>query len=69
MKKQFTAIIVKQGEWYAGSIKEVPGAISQARTIEELRENLKEAIQMVLESDARHLLGVEHTEEQITVEI
>jgi predicted RNase H-like HicB family nuclease len=47
----FTALIQKVPEGYIGFIEELPGANSQAETLEELRENLKEAIQLVLEAN------------------
>jgi predicted RNase H-like HicB family nuclease len=54
----YTAVILKSGDWYAGFIKELPGANSQGKTIEELIENLKEAIQLVIESNIKHTLEV-----------
>jgi predicted RNase H-like HicB family nuclease len=38
---RFTAII-EQGEsgWFVGQIEEVPAAVSQGKTTEELKENL-----------------------------
>lgn len=47
----YTAIIQKVEEGYIGFVEEIPGANTQAATIEEVRENLKEAIQLVLESN------------------
>ncbi|MCX6154613.1 MAG: type II toxin-antitoxin system HicB family antitoxin [Candidatus Kapabacteria bacterium] len=54
MERQFTAQIVKSGDWYAGTIKELSGINSQGRTIAELKENLKEAIQLIIESNIKH---------------
>ncbi|MEO8232695.1 MAG: type II toxin-antitoxin system HicB family antitoxin [Ignavibacteriota bacterium] len=51
MKMSYTAIIQKVEEGYIGFVEEIPGANTQAATIEEVRENLKEAIQLVLESN------------------
>lgn len=53
-----TAIIVKSGKWYAGFVKEVLGSHSQEKTIEEVKENLKEAVKMTIESNEQH--HVEH---------
>ena len=68
---KYTAYIIKEGKWYAGFIKELPGVNTQGKTIEELRENLKEAIQLILESNEKHLLeefsGVEYTKEALVV--
>ena len=50
----YTATIVKSDNWYAGFVKELPGAHSQGKTVEEVKENLKEAITMVIESNYRH---------------
>ena len=40
----FTAIFQKVKEGYIGFVEEIPGANTQAETIEEARENLQEAI-------------------------
>ena len=58
MKKQFTVVYKKRGRWYVGWVEEIPGANSQARTVKSLKENLKEAIGLVLESN-RNVLGQE----------
>ncbi|MEW6636876.1 MAG: type II toxin-antitoxin system HicB family antitoxin [Actinomycetota bacterium] len=46
----FTAIF-ERGEdgWWVATCPEVPGAITQGQTIEEARENLKDAIELMLE--------------------
>lgn len=51
MTMSFTAIIQKVPEGYIGFVEELPGANTQAETIEEIRENLKEAILLVLETN------------------
>lgn len=35
--------------WYVGQLAEVPEVISQAITLEELQENIKDAFAMVME--------------------
>ena len=46
---KFTEIIEKgENGWYVGQVEEVPEAISQGRTIAELKENLIDALQMIL---------------------
>ncbi len=52
MKKEFTLAYKKRGKWYVGWVEEVPGANSQARTLKGLKENLKEAVGLVLESSS-----------------
>jgi predicted RNase H-like HicB family nuclease len=60
MEREFTAIIEKKGRWYIGTIEEIPGVNTQGRTLSEVRKNLKEAIELILESN-RSLLAKEHT--------
>ena len=56
MEYGYTAIIQKVGNgWYMGQCEQIPGAITQGKSIEEVKENLKEAIQLVLESQKEHL--------------
>jgi len=50
MEHTFEATIEKRGRWYIGWIDAVPGAFSQGRTIKEVQENLKEAAQLILET-------------------
>ena len=45
MKRDYTAVIIKSGDWFAGTVKELSGVHSQGKTIEEVKENLKEAVQ------------------------
>lgn len=47
--REFTAVFERDGEWWVGSVLELPGALTQGATIEEARENLKDAIQVYLE--------------------
>lgn len=49
MKNEFTAIIERDGEWYIAYCPEIPGANGQGRTKDEARENLAEAIALILE--------------------
>ena len=48
--EEYTAIY-ERGEdgWWVASCLEMPDAITQGETIEEARENLKDAIQLLLE--------------------
>ena len=52
MHEVFTDIIEKDGDWYIAWCPEVPGANGQGRTIEECREDLGEAIALILEDRA-----------------
>lgn len=47
---KYTAIYEKAGEGgYIGYVAELPGANTQGETIEEVRANLKEAVELLLE--------------------
>jgi predicted RNase H-like HicB family nuclease len=47
----FTAVFVEDPKGgYSAYVEEIPGANSQGETLEEAKENLKEALQMVLET-------------------
>ena len=48
---KFTAVFMSVPEGYIGFVEELPGANTQGDTLEEARENLKEAVQMVLEAN------------------
>ena len=50
MERTVEATIEKRDKWYIGWVDAVPGAFSQGRTIREVQENLKEAVQLILPS-------------------
>ena len=50
MEQTFEVSIEKCDKWYIGWVDAVPGAFSQGRTVKEVEENLKEAVQLILES-------------------
>jgi predicted RNase H-like HicB family nuclease len=56
MTLQFTAVFQKVPEGYIGFVEELPGANTQGATLEEARENLQEAVTMVLAAN-RELIG------------
>ena len=51
MKNQFTAVFEKNDDWWIAYVEELPGANTQGATLEEARENLKDAVAMVLEAN------------------
>ena len=51
MKQQFTAVYKKQGNWYIGWIEEIPGVNTQGKTLKEAKENIREALQLVIETN------------------
>lgn len=49
-KRNFTAVYKKSGKWYLGWIEEIPGVNTQGRTLREAKENLKEALLLIVEN-------------------
>lgn len=49
MELAFTAVFKKVPEGYIAFVEELPGANTQGATLEEARENLREAVELVLE--------------------
>ena len=52
MHNEFTAVIeppTEEDPWYIAYCPEMPGANGQGKTLEEVRENLAEAIALMLE--------------------
>jgi len=68
---QFTAVYEKVPEGYIAFVEELPGANTQGATLEEARENLVEAVQLILEANRelaeRQLVGREVTREPLLV--
>jgi len=57
MKLQLTAVFEQVPEGYIGYVEELPGANTQASTLEEARASLGEAVELVL--DANRVLAEE----------
>lgn len=51
MTNSFTAVYKKSGGWYAAWIEEISGVNTQGKTLKEARENLKEALILVIETN------------------
>jgi len=49
MHNEFTAIFEQDGEWVVAYCPEIPGANGQGRSREEARQNLADAIALILE--------------------
>jgi len=68
---ELTAVFLKVPEGYIGFVEELPGANTQGETLEEARENLQEAVALVLEANRtlaeELLLGQEVIRETLTI--
>jgi predicted RNase H-like HicB family nuclease len=61
MYNEFTATIEQDEEWFIAYCPEITGANGQGRTAEESRENLAEAIRLILEDRREDALrGLPH---------
>jgi len=71
MANTFTAVYQQDGDWVIAYVEELPGANSQGRTLEEARENLREAVELILlcnrESAEKELAGANFVRELITI--
>ena len=71
MEAEFTAVYRKVPEGFIAFAEELPGANTQAATLEEARQNLAEAIQLVLEANRalaeEELAGIDAIREPIKV--
>jgi predicted RNase H-like HicB family nuclease len=56
---KLTAAYKQVGDWWAAWAEEIPGVNTQGKTLEEARENLKDALRMVLQAN-RELAEKEH---------
>lgn len=49
---KFTAVIEKgESGWFVGQIEEIPAAISQGETIEEVKANLLDALRLIMDTN------------------
>ncbi len=62
MELKLTTVFKKVPEGYIAFVEELPGANTQGATLEEARENLREAIELVMEANRE--LAEEGLEEQ-----
>ncbi len=62
-----TAVFIKVPEGYIGFVEELPGANTQGDTLEEARENLQEAVALILEAN-RELAELSIVGQEVTKE-
>ena len=69
---KLTAIYMQVPEGYIAFVEEMPGANTQGDTIEEARENLRQAVGLVLEANRelaeKFLLGRQVTRESFALQ-
>ena len=72
MENSYTAVFQKTEDWWIAFVEELPGANTQGRTIDEARENLKEAVELILKSNRelseRELIGKHVIREELRIQ-
>jgi predicted RNase H-like HicB family nuclease len=51
MVNQYTGVFEQVGSWWIGHVEELPGCNVQETTLEEARESLKEAVQLIVQAN------------------
>ena len=71
MENRFSAVFRKEGDVWMAYVEELPGANTQGATLEEARENLREAVALVLQANRElaesEIRGTEVIRERISV--
>ena len=71
--EKFTAVFEQDGDWWIGYLEELPGANTQGRTLDEARENLKDAVRLLIaanrELTRRELQGKTIIREELVVTV
>lgn len=65
--RKFTLEYWEDDGWLVGRLVEVPGVFSQGETLEELKENIKDAYKLMIESEPLDLVPA--TKNRIVVEL
>jgi predicted RNase H-like HicB family nuclease len=69
--EKFSAVFEQVNDWWFGYVEELPGANTQGRSLDEVRENLKETVQSIIETNReltrRELQGKIFVQEELIV--
>lgn len=73
MKQRYHTIIKPEPNgWFVGWVEEIPGAISQGRSLDEVRENLRDSLELIVEThrdEARIGLDPSCIQEAIEIDV
>ena len=59
MRGQFTLEFWRDGDWYVGRLVAVPGVFSQGERLDELRENIQDAYDLMATQECTPVLAAE----------
>ncbi|MHB8231752.1 MAG: type II toxin-antitoxin system HicB family antitoxin [bacterium] len=63
MEEIIKATFIKDGDWWIGYSEDVPGALTQGKTLEEAKENLIDAIQLMKKPVKTDIASLTHKQE------
>lgn len=72
IQRYHTIIRPDTNGWFVGWVEEIPGAITQGRSLEECRDNIRESLRVVLEThrdEARQALDDRCIQESIELDV
>jgi len=72
MKQRYHTIIKPEPNGFVGWVEEIPGTITQGRTLEECRRNLRDSLQLMVEThrdEARLGLDPSCIQEAIEIDV
>ena len=73
MRQRYHTIIKPEANaWFVGWVEEVPGTITQARSLDQCRENLREALELMLQThraEARMALDGTCIQESLEIDV
>lgn len=52
-QREFTGVYKRRGKWVVAWVEEVPGVNTQGRTLKEAKDNLREALSLILAENRR----------------
>ena len=67
MTRNFTLDYWLDDGWYVGKIREIPGIFSQGETLDDLKENIKDAYNLMAEENKTPVASYQSTEIQMEV--
>ena len=73
MKQRYHTIIKpERNGWFVGWVEEIPGTITHGKSLDECRRNLKDSLQLMLEThrdEARQCLDPSCIQESIEIDV
>ena len=73
MKQRYHTIIKPEPNgWFVGWVEEIPGTITQGKSLQQCRENLRDALQLMVEThrdEARQGLDSSCIQESIEIDV